>query len=738
MRGYLRPGTTKCQFCKEYVRKRWRFCSICVRMAPPNLMGSMANTRGGAGLDRSPATLVAVFLVAARRGTTASLTSLLVTTGYAVLPWGLLKVIEGELQLRALGASWAWLLYHASVQVGPLLAMPTLVELMFILTPPLPTRRRIASWSLGAALMAAIGGYETWKAVALYEPFARSVPVALLYTGASLGLGALSFGMLSQRGHPKLRIGTALCLVGVSAGAAWASGRALPDQYPTVHLSAFVFELLALQLALTEVVRPLRSERKWRWLSTMPLLVLLAVMTTGWTTTLSISELALVRQNALPGRGLLMQVEFAPYRFSCPDQASSSTQTANSQSAASGNASPERELRTHMTVPSWPALSKPNPNLLLVSVESLRPDLLSFSRPDGREPGTLSDWVERATWFPRAYAAAPRTLHSIGAVMTLSPTSRVPLALSAQRSWMGALLPEAETLAEVFAAQGSVTFAHHHSLGIGAQLTGLTQGFSRARGYPAEKDRDALHVDETIVANALQELKGIAADQPFFGWLFLASPHSPWFTEEAPPRRERSRDAFINEVRRAERALNTLLDGLSATGRLDNTIVVIFGDHGEGLGERNGQFGHGFTPYEEQIRAATLVFHPNSEGGRFEQPISILHILSSLLLPRSDSLADFARRKLAEEQLPLLRSTDYSIVVERLAPQEPKIALIRGNQKWIHGYATELTEAYDLGADPNESEDRWRPHPDEQRQARALLHDYGAWHGCQHRYSYEN
>ncbi len=706
-------------------------------MALPNPVGSLASARERAGLGQSPTQFVAMFAVAARRGTTATLIALLLATGFAALPWGLLKVVDGDLTLRALGACWAWLLFHGAAQVGPLLAIPTLLELLFISRPIFQGSRRALAWAVGSVSMAAIGGYETWKAVALYEPFARSVPVALLYSGASLGLGALLFGMLSERGHSKLRVGVALSLVVASALAVWGTNRALPDQYPTVHLSAFVFELLAVQLALTELMRPIRAERKWRWLSTAPMLVLLAVMATGWTTTVSMRQLGLIRQHAPPGRGLIMQLEVEPYRFACADQNTAQGGARESLSPGSSDVSPEEELRAHVAVPEWPALSAKNPNLLLVSVESLRPDLLSFNAPNSERAGTLSAWVDRGMWFPRAYTAAPRTLHSIGAVMTLSPTSRVPLSLSAQRSWSGELRPEAETLAEAFGAQNSVTFAHHHALGVGDGLTGLTQGFARVKSYPAEKDQNALHVDALIVANALNDLADIPPDRSFFGWLFLASPHFPWFTQDEPPERERSRAAFINEVRRAERALNTLLEGLSASGRLEDTVVVIFGDHGEGLGERNGQFGHGFVPYEEQIRAATLIFHPNSQGGRFEQPVSFLHILSSLLLQRTDSLADFARRKLAEEQLPLLRATDYSVVVERLAPREPSLALIRGDKKWIHGYATDITEAYDLRTDPNELEDRWRTHPEEQGEASRLLEDYGDWHGCQHRYTYE-
>ncbi len=665
--------------------------------------------------------------MAALRGATAALIALLVSTGGSVQPWGLSRVIEGELGVRALGASWAWLLYHAAALVWPLLAIPTLVELVFTFSERLTPRRRVLTWALGAVGMAGIGGYEAWRALAAYEPFARSATVGMVYAVASVLLAGLSFGLLSRRGNAKLRTAVALSLILAAVLAVWGANRALADQYPTAHLSVFVFELLALQLALVELLRPIRAQRTWRVLSSVPVLVLLVVMATGWTTTLSRSELGLLRQHAPPARGLFMQLEVTPYQFPCPGDATSS---------ALAGASPEREFRSHVALPEWPTLRDPNPNLLLVSVESLRPDALSFNRAGGKRPGTLSDWRDRAMWFPRAYAPAPRTLHSIGAVMTLSPTSRAPLALSTHRSWRGELLPEADTLAETFMAQGSLTFAHHHTLGIGEHITGLTQGFARAKGYAATTDKDALSVDQRIVAGALEELQTTPPDKGFFGWLFLASPHLPWFAPGEPPRRQRSREAFVNEVERAERALSTLLEGLSSSGRLENTIVVIFGDHGEGLGERQGPIGHGFTPYEEQIRTATLVFHPGFDGGSFQEPISLLHILSSLLLSRTDGVLGFVRQRLAADQLPMLRATDYSIVVERLAPEEPKVALIRGNQKWIHGYATDLTEAYDLEADPGELSDRWRAPPAQQAAARTLLDGYRAWHGCQHRYRY--
>jgi len=65
-------------------------------------------------------------------------------------------------------------------------------------------------------------------------------------------------------------------------------------------------------------------------------------------------------------------------------------------------------------------------------------------------------------------------------------------------------------------------------------------------------------------------------------------------------------DRYDDKVRQADGMIRRLFDGLTAKHYLDDAIVVITGDHGEGLGERH--WAHGWHLYNEDIRIPLLIY----------------------------------------------------------------------------------------------------------------------------------
>jgi arylsulfatase A-like enzyme len=65
-------------------------------------------------------------------------------------------------------------------------------------------------------------------------------------------------------------------------------------------------------------------------------------------------------------------------------------------------------------------------------------------------------------------------------------------------------------------------------------------------------------------------------------------------------------DRYDDKVRQADGIIQQLFDELSAKQYLDNAIVVVTGDHGEGLGERH--WAHGWNLYNEDIRIPMLLY----------------------------------------------------------------------------------------------------------------------------------
>ncbi len=131
--------------------------------------------------------------------------------------------------------------------------------------------------------------------------------------------------------------------------------------------------------------------------------------------------------------------------------------------------------------------------------------------------------------------------------------------------------------------------------------------------------------DDRTVLEGLERVPPASAAQPAFFYLHLMSTHylgvqfdeSHVFTRPddrvAPgaqpyailPELEKP-DRYDDKVRQADAVIARIFDALRAKGYLDRSIVVITGDHGEGLGERH--WAHGWHLYNEDVRIPLLVY----------------------------------------------------------------------------------------------------------------------------------
>ena len=70
-----------------------------------------------------------------------------------------------------------------------------------------------------------------------------------------------------------------------------------------------------------------------------------------------------------------------------------------------------------------------------------------------------------------------------------------------------------------------------------------------------------------------------------------------------------ARDAYDSCLAYLDEQLGVLFDELERRGALDDTVVVITSDHGEGLGE-HGLFDHGESLYNTEIDVPLLILLP--------------------------------------------------------------------------------------------------------------------------------
>ena len=344
-------------------------------------------------------------------------------------------------------------------------------------------------------------------------------------------------------------------------------------------------------------------------------------------------------------------------------------------------------------------------NVVLVTLDTTRADALSCY--GGREVPTpvLDRFAARGARFDRGYAPAPLTLPSHTTLMTgtLPPYHGV-------RDNGGFIVPDKlVTMAELFQSRGYETGAF-----IGAWVLdskwGLDQGFATyvddfdLNRYAAVSFDTVRRPANEVLDAALPWIEA-RRDKPFFAWIHLYDPHSPY--QPPPPYDGRYPGRpYFGAVAFMDAQLDRLWRALDANGLFGNSVVVIAGDHGESLGE-HGERTHGFFIYDAAIRVPLIIDAP-LEGARgvvAGAPVGLVDVLptvaelTGLPLPaeaRGRSLVPALRGRIGGARGLVYSETYYPRFHYGWSELR---AVLDGRRKLILAPAPEL---YDPAADPGE------------------------------------
>ena len=252
-----------------------------------------------------------------------------------------------------------------------------------------------------------------------------------------------------------------------------------------------------------------------------------------------------------------------------------------------------------------PAASQPpaRPPVILITIDTLRADRLgSYGSPLTLTP-SLDAFAREATRFTAAVSQVPLTLPSHATILTgLHPAHHGVRTNDGFR-----LASRVPTLAESVKAAGYRTAAFIGGYPLRGSTSGLTRGFDRY-------DDEFLTAPEVIERPADAVLQSAAAwidehhDQPFFAWIHLFDPHSP-YTPPAPFASAHRDAPYDGEVGYTDAAIGRFLDRLRQRQLFSPAAIVIVADHGEALGD-HGERTHGTFLYDATIRVPLLIKLP--------------------------------------------------------------------------------------------------------------------------------
>ena len=251
------------------------------------------------------------------------------------------------------------------------------------------------------------------------------------------------------------------------------------------------------------------------------------------------------------------------------------------------------------------------PNVLLVTIDTLRADRVgAYGLVDAATP-TLDRLAANGVLFEQATAAAPLTLPSHASILT----GQYPPTHGVRHNAIFRLGDEAETLAERFQAAGVDTAAV-----VGAAVLdpafGLDQGFDHYDAeLPQERSAAAGFFErsaEGVTDAALSWLR--RTDGRFFLWVHYYDVHGSYHPPE-PFKTRFAKRPYDGEVAYVDQELGRLLQGLAQSGRQSNTLVAVTADHGEGLGE-HGEAYHSYLIYDSVLHVPLLLSGPGVPAGR--------------------------------------------------------------------------------------------------------------------------
>ena len=103
--------------------------------------------------------------------------------------------------------------------------------------------------------------------------------------------------------------------------------------------------------------------------------------------------------------------------------------------------------------------------------------------------------------------------------------------------------------------------------------------------------------------------------------------------EPLPDWQQHALETFYDaEIAAQDAYLGSLLHGLRESGALDNTLVMVLADHGEGHGDHQF-FGHSFVVYQELVHVPMIIHHPERfpAGKRITRNVSTRRVFHTAL-----------------------------------------------------------------------------------------------------------
>jgi arylsulfatase A-like enzyme len=343
-------------------------------------------------------------------------------------------------------------------------------------------------------------------------------------------------------------------------------------------------------------------------------------------------------------------------------------------------------------------------HVALIHLESVRERSVTPYNDDLETMPYLAGLASDSLLVERAYTTLPHTSKAIVSVNSGLYPSPVTDIIEAEPGGI-----PARCLAELLTEQGYRTAWFQSAKQSFEDRVQLVQNF----GYGFFQAYESMKTEGFQLANYLGYEDDIMLE-PSRRWLdengedptlvmFLGvTPHHQYL---APTRYGRKHFAkrggfnrYLNAVRYDDFWTRNIIEMYKELGLYENTIFIIYGDHGEGFGE-HGRYQHDGVIWEEGLRVPLIIHDPQrfDGGARLEGPAHLMDF--------APTIADMLGYEVVDGEYP--GRSIFDLPGERTLffgcrPDLLSTARIQGEEKYIYHFGNRPDELYDLAKDPLE------------------------------------
>ncbi len=346
------------------------------------------------------------------------------------------------------------------------------------------------------------------------------------------------------------------------------------------------------------------------------------------------------------------------------------------------------------------------PNVVWIMIDTLRADRLGAYEPASTLTPNLDAFARESVVFRNAWAQATNTIPSVASFLTgRHPALGVPDLFHRHRD----------------AARDEPFF-----------LPAPYRGFMASPPYYELAVRDVLAKDAITVLPAdlgngsdhdtitrlLGMLKQAPLPSPFMLWVPLEGPHARGDVSRRvayvpyPLLRGEYARTYDEAVRRSDVEFGRLIAGLRELGLYDDSLIVVMADHGEALGEHADLF-HAKEVYDTSTRVPLLFRLPGgAHAGHRDVVAELVDIVPTIAA--FAGLAPEGRHPVSGKSLlpwitgdaaPAVREEAFT---EAVFMRRKVVGYVRREAdgrlwKAVHDHTNDVTELYDLTADPREA-----------------------------------